>query len=395
MHRRFPLFIRLAWAALAATLLGGAVAVTPAVALVIELQDVAADRVERQRSYAAGELPLPGTPDVGALPQRLAAKGLKLGDPVFIRVFKAESELEVWMRKDDRFVLLDVYPVCHWSGTVGPKLREGDKQNPEGFYSVTRGLIHRSGRHPRSLNLGFPNSFDRALDRTGSYILVHGGCSSIGCFAMTNPVMDEIFELTEEALKAGQDRVHVHVFPFRMTEANLTAQRDSPWAEFWSELKFGYDAFEATHVPPRIGLCDKRYVVEEAMPGEAGDQGPLAVCGVLNAAAALNLPSPAVEQISTPLRSLPPLRRPSTSSTMQAGLRGTNVAGHGPGPRGGPSSARAALALPAPDPATPSCNPGLASCRHFMALRQAAAQVAARSRSRVASYNRGSATRQR
>ncbi len=146
-------------------------------AVTIELKDVASDRVERQRAFAVGALPLAGTPDLASFEQRLAAKNVKAGDQIFIRIFKAESELEVWMRSGNRFVLFATYPVCHWSGTIGPKIHEGDKQTPEGFYQVTRQQLHLIGRHPRSLNLGFPNAFDKSNQRTGSYILVHGGCS--------------------------------------------------------------------------------------------------------------------------------------------------------------------------------------------------------------------------
>jgi murein L,D-transpeptidase YafK len=127
-----------------------------AAALTIELNDVAADRVERQRAYVEGRMPLPGTPDVAQLNARLEQKGLQPGAALFIRIFKAESELEVWMRQGDRFVLLDTYPICHWSGTIGPKLSEGDKQNPEGFYMIGLLQLLRSGRWPRSLNLGYP-----------------------------------------------------------------------------------------------------------------------------------------------------------------------------------------------------------------------------------------------
>lgn len=237
-------------------------------AIKIELKDVAPDRIERQRRAVAGELPLPNTPAVENLDQRLAAKGLESGREVFIRIFKAESQLELWMRNGDRFVLLDTYPICHWSGTIGPKLQEGDKQNPEGFYKIRRRHLHLAGRWPRSLNLGFPNPFDKSQDRTGSYILLHGGCSSTGCFAMTDPVMQEIYGLTEKALRAGQEVVNIHVFPFRMTDTNLDKYAGSEWGDFWLNLKEGYDAFEATHVPPRIGVCDKRYVVQDAQPGE-------------------------------------------------------------------------------------------------------------------------------
>ena len=222
---------------------------------------------------------LPGTPDLGQLKDRLAAKGLKAGAAVFIRVFKAESELEVWMQKGAAFELLATYPICHWAGTIGPKLREGDKQNPEGFYSVGARQIHRKGRWPRSLNLGFPNTFDKAFGRTGSYILVHGGCSSTGCFAMTNAVIEEIYNLTETSLRRGQDRVHVHVFPFRMTETNMARYKASEWIEFWQNLKEGYDAFEVARVPPKVAVCEKKYLVHAPAPEEVGDPGPLAPCG--------------------------------------------------------------------------------------------------------------------
>ena len=264
-------------------LVAGAFAAT---AVTIELKDVASDRVERQRAAAVGSLPLPGTPDLANFEQRLASKGLKAGDAVFIRIFKAESELEIWMRSGNRFVLLDTYPICHWSGTIGPKIHEGDKQTPEGFYEVTRQQLHMIGRHPRSLNLGFPNAFDKSMQRTGSYILVHGGCSSVGCFAMTNTVIAEIYDLAERALKSGQDRVHVHVFPFRMTGANMQHHSGSDWLPFWSNLKVGYDAFEQTKLPPQIGLCEKRYLIQATGPEEVAAPGPLAVCGETLAALA-------------------------------------------------------------------------------------------------------------
>ena len=156
--------------------------------------------------------------------RRLADKGLAAGSPMLIRIFKAEFELELWMRKGERFELFATYPICYWSGTLGPKLHEGDKQAPEGFYAVGLNQIHRRGRWPRSLNIGYPNALDRAHARTGSLILVHGGCTSTGCFAMTNPVMAEIYALAEQALQQGQERIPIHVFPFRMTEANLAAR---------------------------------------------------------------------------------------------------------------------------------------------------------------------------
>ncbi len=372
----------------------------PVAAVTIEIDDVAPDRVERQRSFAEGALPLPGTPDLGQLDGRLSAKGLKPGDRMFIRVFKSESELEVWKEKDGRYVLFDTYPICHWAGTIGPKLLEGDRQNPEGFYSIGPRQLHRIGRWPRSLNIGYPNTFDRAHGRTGSYILVHGGCSSVGCFAMTNAVMAEIFGLTEKALRAGQHRVDIHVFPFRMTEKNLAAHAASPWIDFWRNLKEGYDAFEATNVPPRVGICDRRYVVETQRPGEVGGEGPLASCGAYRAAridssfqslAALPrdwprpLPaSPAlpvdgqiVPEVATsaysgnPLPPLPPLADQLLLLPPREHRR--------------PRMAR--LAAEAPTlPAMRPCNIKLASCRKFLALSSTTSnrgRIAARLRARA------------
>ena len=201
---------------------------------------------------------------------RLGEKGMIAGSPVMIRIFKAESELELWLLKDGRFELFATYPICFWSGRLGPKQREGDRQAPEGFYSVGIEQLHLKGRQPRSLDLGFPNALDRTHARTGSYILLHGGCKSIGCYAMTNPVMEEIYALSEQALRQGQERIQVHVFPFHMTEHNLEVFADHPWHGFWLNLKDAYDVFERTRLPPRVGVCEKKYVVSEgAAPGES------------------------------------------------------------------------------------------------------------------------------
>lgn len=248
-----------------------------AIALTIELKDVAADRVERQRAAAAGLLPLPGTPELALLNNRLRETGVGLSSPVVLRVFKAESELEVWKEKAGAFVLFATYPICHWSGSLGPKLREGDKQTPEGFYTVTRPQTLHVGRWPRSIDIGFPNVLDQWLARTGSLILVHGGCSSVGCFAMTNPVMDEVHHLTSAAIAAGQEHVPLHVFPFRMTDKNMAANAKSPWAPFWANLKEGYDAYERTKRPPVVGICDGRYHFEPS--ASTWGSGPLQACG--------------------------------------------------------------------------------------------------------------------
>jgi murein L,D-transpeptidase YafK len=245
-------------------------------ALTIELKDVAADRVERQRAAAAGALPLPNTPNVAEFTDRLRAKDVKLSSPIVIRIFKSESELEIWKEKEGAYILFATYPICHWSGSVGPKMRDGDKQAPEGYYTVTRAQTRHYGRWPKSLNIGFPNILDQSQARTGDNILIHGGCSSVGCFAMTNPVMDEIQTLTESAIDGGQEYVPVQVYPFRMTDANMKANASSPWANFWSNMKEGYDIFEQFHKPVAVSVCDGRYHFERV--DHANEAASLTAC---------------------------------------------------------------------------------------------------------------------
>ena len=231
-----------------------------------------ATELERARrlAYAALGRPLPGTPDLGNLSGRLAAQGLASGAPVFVRIFKREFELELWMQRGDRFERFAVYPICRWSGDLGPKLQEGDRQAPEGFYTVTAKALNAASRWHRAFDLGYPNAFDRAHGRTGSLLMVHGGCASVGCFAMTDPVIEELWRLITAALNGGQTRFHVHVFPFRMTPENLASPQNEHWGAFWRDLERGYAAFEATHVPPLIGVCAGRYIVAQSGDSRAG-----------------------------------------------------------------------------------------------------------------------------
>lgn len=368
-------------------------------ALSIELKDVAADRIERQRSATEGNLPLPGTPDIARLPQRLAEAGLSAGAPVHIRIFKAESEAELWMEKDGAYVLFATYPVCHWSGSLGPKLREGDRQTPEGFYTVTRRQMYHVGRWPRSLDLGFPNIFDKAQARNGSYILIHGGCSSVGCFAMTNAVIEEVYAMTQAAVRQGQSHVAVHVFPFRMTEANLATHQTSEWYPFWLNLKEGYDAFERTHRPPRVTVCENRYTFQDIAPPEVGELGPLAVCGAAFAAIevldrslrAVSLrPSMWLQESSSRLQrkreSLKALAHRNSEALVQAwasratpppplaALRAKALG----------STVRKARLTTAQETTSPRCSLARASCRKFVALQRERQNGVAKRRTRAA-----------
>lgn len=192
------------------------------------------------------------------------------GQEVFVRIFKKEGELELWMRKGERLALYKTYPVCKWSGHLGPKMREGDYQSPEGFYSVSAKQLHPKSKYYRAFNVGFPNALDKQLGYTGGALMVHGDCQSVGCFAMTDRGIDEIYNFVAAAIGAGQKEVPVHIFPFRMTETQIARETGAgllafassgqeQYAPFWRNLKEGYDLFEKTGEPPQAYACNGRY----------------------------------------------------------------------------------------------------------------------------------------
>lgn len=199
---------------------------------------------------------------LSGLAAELDGAGLKPGNPVFLRVMKESSEMEVWLQPtmDGPFQLLKTHPIARWSGLLGPKQKEGDKQAPEGCYGITRRLMHPGSDYHLAMNIGYPNGLDRALGRTGSLIMIHGKDVSVGCFAMTDPVIEEIYLLVDAALDAGQTEVPVHCFPFRMTDKRIAEVVDSPWRGFWLELKAVWDAFEKTKRVPQVGMVHGRYV---------------------------------------------------------------------------------------------------------------------------------------
>jgi murein L,D-transpeptidase YafK len=202
----------------------------------------------------------------------LASRGLALGAPLYVRIFKAESEMEVWLRRPDgEYVLFRTYPICNWSGDLGPKTREGDKQAPEGFYMVSARQMNPQSAYYLSFNLGYPNSYDRVHGYTGSALMVHGGCKSVGCYAITDAAIQELFVLAREAFSAGQHEFPVHAFPFRMSEENMAIREGSRWYPFWQNMKQGYDSFEISRRPPVIGVKDQRYVIfldDQFVPSE-------------------------------------------------------------------------------------------------------------------------------
>src|ERR1700750_2955901 len=201
----------------------------------------------------------------------LRQKKMPKTSPIVVRVFKEEAELEVWKQDSSGlFPLLKTYPICRWSGDLGPKLWEGDRQAPEGFYTITPELMNPNSDYYLAINTGYPNSFDKANNRNGSLLMIHGDCSSSGCFAMTDEAISEIYALARDSL-LGRPTFQVQAYPFRLTPANLARHRNSPNLAFWKMLKIGNDHFETTHLEPRVDVCDRRYVFDAQAPPNSPD----------------------------------------------------------------------------------------------------------------------------
>jgi murein L,D-transpeptidase YafK len=197
----------------------------------------------------------------------MQTKDMDLQSPMLVRLFKQEAELEVWKQdRSGQFALLKTYPICRWSGDLGPKVREGDRQAPEGFYSITPGQMNPQSAYYLSFNTGYPNAFDKALGRTGSQLMVHGDCSSRGCYAMTDEQIAEIYSLGRESFFGGQRAFQFQAYPFKMTPANMAKHRNNPNMPFWKMIKEGNDHFEVTRQEPKVDFCENKYVFNAAQP---------------------------------------------------------------------------------------------------------------------------------
>ena len=200
-------------------------------------------------------------PIPAALQLKMDRLAMSESDPVFMRIFKEEGEFEVWKQgPGGRYLLLESYEICTWSGVLGPKFQEGDRQAPEGFYTITPAQMNPNSSYYLSFNLGYPNAYDRSHGRTGSHLMVHGACSSAGCYAMTDEQIAEIYALAREAFEGGQRAFQVHAFPFRMTPENMARHATHQHFPFWEMLQEGYQHFELTRIPPQVDVCDRRYI---------------------------------------------------------------------------------------------------------------------------------------
>ncbi|WP_428687388.1 L,D-transpeptidase family protein [Roseibium sp.] len=219
-------------------------------------------------------------PVSASVKRKMTDLNMSTTSPIMIRIFKEESSLEVWKQaRTGKYQLLEEFEICKWSGKLGPKFKEGDRQAPEGFYEITPGLMNPNSSYHLAFNLGYPNAYDQSHGRTGTHLMVHGACSSRGCYAMTDEQVQDIYALARDSFKGGQRSFQVQAFPFRMTPENMARHRDSEHFDFWKMLKTGYDHFEVTKTPPKISVCEKKYVFDattlvEGIPFRASAKCP-------------------------------------------------------------------------------------------------------------------------
>ena len=189
---------------------------------------------------------------------------------LFLRAFKRDMELEVWAqgKKDAPYTLLKTYDICAAAGELGPKRRAGDHQVPEGYYRVS--AINRYTRFHLGLTVSYPNASDRILGRKGALggeIMIHGDCASLGCLAMTDPGIEEIYLLAARTYLGGGRHIPLHIFPTRLTLEGfswlISAHPDRPALHrFWRGLQPGYQHFEEHRKPPRVRVDKKgRYLM--------------------------------------------------------------------------------------------------------------------------------------
>jgi murein L,D-transpeptidase YafK len=197
--------------------------------------------------------------------QNLSEIGAKSGDPIYIRIFKKEHILELWVKVGKKYKLFNSYKVLRESGRMGPKLKEGDKQNPEGVYKVSKASLKPDSKYHLAINIGYPNIYDRHLGRTGSAIMIHGSNKSIGCFAMGDSGIEKIYKVIEDSLNGGQRSIDIAIFPFIMNDENMKKyDKFASLHAFWKQMQNIYYIFEIERVPPKVIVLENSYLVESS-----------------------------------------------------------------------------------------------------------------------------------
>jgi murein L,D-transpeptidase YafK len=195
---------------------------------------------------------------------------------IYIRSFKYDSQLEVWVRNDikEKFKLFKTYKVCALAGTLGPKRMEGDYQVPEGFYYINE--FNPRSNYYLSLGINYPNASDKILSdslRPGSAIFIHGSCVTVGCIPIRDEQIDELYILAAHAKDEGQDFIPVHIFPVRFNKEksvkyldNLTKD-DAVLKKFADRMEDAYDYFEKHKQLPVVMIGEKgEYIINDAAP---------------------------------------------------------------------------------------------------------------------------------
>ena len=198
------------------------------------------------------------------LQKSLKDNGLRDDQPIYIRLFKEPGILEIWVKSGRKYKLFKQYLICTYSGGLGTKTLDHDGKCPEGFYNITPSQLNPVSNYHLAINVGYPNVYDQQHGYTGNAIMIHGDCRSIGCYAMTDPMIEEIYTMVYEAFAHGQQSISVNIFPFKLTSQNIDKYSNYPYVSFWKHLKPGYDIFERDHVPPTVAVVNKTYKFAEA-----------------------------------------------------------------------------------------------------------------------------------
>jgi murein L,D-transpeptidase YafK len=204
-------------------------------------------------------------------PTLTPAKQSLAGRPVYLRIFKEESQVELYVLRNKRYQLVETYPICRYSGGLGPKKRENDLRSPEGFYQTDANSLNPNSRFHLSFNIGYPNPFDASHGYTGNLLMIHGGCVSEGCYAIGDNNIEELFYFINQAINHGQETVDIHIFPFKMSESNLSRHRLSEHYDFWRQLKPAFDYFEKNKMPPFIYISEGKYFIFPHLPASRSD----------------------------------------------------------------------------------------------------------------------------
>jgi len=194
------------------------------------------------------------------LQKELSEQGFDKNYRLYIRVFKQLDQLEIWAKKGNKYEIFKRYNVCYYSGGLGTKMSKGDGKSPEGFYNIGAKQLNPVSNYHLSINIGYPNKLEKLKGCTGDAIMIHGSCASIGCYAMTNPTIEEIYTLVYKALEAGQQNISLAIFPFRMDDSHMKNFTTSPYYSFWKTMQPGYELFEKNHTPPTVSVGNKQYV---------------------------------------------------------------------------------------------------------------------------------------